>query len=217
MPSAISGPANPAGFPSRPSPGIPSRLRQPWLPSRKRLSTRRKKSIAESDSDYVKRFATNSPPRPHCRSRQDTAGQGVIIPASGGRLDRFWRTYPGQFSRAPKHLTVPRRRALMDMRLTAMRMEIAMRKEIDELSRMPVSQLRQKYLEVFGEASRSNHKKFLFRRIAWRIQALAEGGLSERAIANDADLHIRPVTCATRHWRSETEWRSRRRSGRTTQ
>lgn len=76
-------------------------------------------------------------------------------------------------------------------------METAMRKEIDELSRMTVSQLRQKYIEVFGEESRSNHKQFLFRRIAWRIQANAEGGLSERArrrameIANDADLRIR--------------------------
>src|SRR5208337_1515478 len=89
----------------------------------------------------------------------------------------------------------------MDTRLTAMRMEnnveTAMRKEIDELSTMPVGQLRQKYLEVFGEESRSNHKQFLFRRIAWRIQALAEGGLSDRArrraleIANDADLRIR--------------------------
>jgi DUF2924 family protein len=76
-------------------------------------------------------------------------------------------------------------------------METAMREEIEKLSRMTVSQLRQKYLEVFGEESRSNHKQFLFRRIAWRIQALAEGGLSERArrraleIANDADLRIR--------------------------
>ena len=75
--------------------------------------------------------------------------------------------------------------------------ETAMRKEIDELSRMTVSQLRREYLDVFGEESRSNHKQFLFRRIAWRIQALAEGGLSERArrraleIANDADLRIR--------------------------
>ena len=75
--------------------------------------------------------------------------------------------------------------------------ETAMRKEIDELSRMTVGQLRLKYLEAFGEESRSNHRQFLFRRIAWRIQALAEGGLSERAhrraleIANDADLRIR--------------------------
>ena len=54
-------------------------------------------------------------------------------------------------------------------------METAMRKEIEELSRMTVGQLRQKYIEAFGEESRSNHKQFLFRRIAWRIQALAEG------------------------------------------
>jgi hypothetical protein len=89
----------------------------------------------------------------------------------------------------------------MDTRLTALRketvVETTMQQQIDELSRMTVSQLRQKYLEVFGEESRSNHKQFLFRRIAWRIQALAEGGLSERArrraleIANDADLRIR--------------------------
>ncbi len=75
--------------------------------------------------------------------------------------------------------------------------ETAMRKEIDELSKMPVGQLRQKYLDVFGEESRSNHRQFMFRRIAWRIQAIAEGGLSERArrraleIANDADLRVR--------------------------
>ena len=85
--------------------------------------------------------------------------------------------------------------------------ETAMRKEIDELSTMPVGQLRQKYLEVFGEESRSSHKQFLFRRIAWRIQAIAEGGLSERArrraleIANDADLRIRAPKTPTRSWR----------------
>ena len=46
---------------------------------------------------------------------------------------------------------------------------------------MTVGQLKDKYREVFDENSRSNHKQFLFRRIAWRIQANAEGGLSERA------------------------------------
>ncbi len=63
---------------------------------------------------------------------------------------------------------------------------------------MTVGQLRQtKYREVFGEQSRSNHKQFLVRRVAWRMQAHAYGGLSERArrraleIANDADLRIR--------------------------
>jgi hypothetical protein len=89
----------------------------------------------------------------------------------------------------------------MDTRLTALRKENELgtdvSQQIEELAQMTVSQLREKYIEVFGEESRSNHKQFLFRRIAWRIQALAEGGLSERArrraleIANDADLRIR--------------------------
>ena len=73
----------------------------------------------------------------------------------------------------------------------------AVRQEIEGLRHMTVGQLKDKYREVFGEDSRSNHKQFLFRRVAWRIQANAEGGLSERArrraleIANDADLRIR--------------------------
>ncbi|HWH58212.1 MAG TPA: DUF2924 domain-containing protein [Terriglobales bacterium] len=72
-----------------------------------------------------------------------------------------------------------------------------LREEIEALRHMTAGQLKEKYREVFGEVSRSNHKQFLFRRIAWRIQANVEGGLSERArqraleIANDADLRIR--------------------------
>lgn len=54
-------------------------------------------------------------------------------------------------------------------------------KEIMSLSRMTVGELREKYLEVFGEETRSHHKDFLRKRIAWRLQALAEGDLSERA------------------------------------
>jgi hypothetical protein len=60
----------------------------------------------------------------------------------------------------------------MDTRLTALRKEkrvetaMQMKKEIEALSRMTTGQFQQKYLEVFGEESRSNHKQFLFRRIA---------------------------------------------------
>jgi hypothetical protein len=89
----------------------------------------------------------------------------------------------------------------MDTRLTPPRKEknlgIQIREQIEALKRMTVRQLRERYQEVFGEESRSNHKQFLFRRIAWRLQAQAEGGLSERArrraleIANDDDLRIR--------------------------
>jgi hypothetical protein len=71
------------------------------------------------------------------------------------------------------------------------------REEIEGLRSLTTAQLKDKYREVFGEDSRSNHKQFLFRRVAWRIQANAWGGLSERArrraleIADDADLRIR--------------------------
>ena len=71
------------------------------------------------------------------------------------------------------------------------------REEIEGLRHVTTAQLKDKYREVFGEDSRSNHKQFLFRRIAWRIQANAWGGLSERArrraleIADDSDLRIR--------------------------
>jgi Protein of unknown function (DUF2924) len=76
-------------------------------------------------------------------------------------------------------------------------MEAAVLKDIESLRYLTVTQLRHKYCEVFGEETRSNHKEFLFRRIAWRLQARAEGDLSERArrraleIADDADLRVR--------------------------
>ena len=69
--------------------------------------------------------------------------------------------------------------------------ETHIREHIEGLRHMTVGQLKDKYREAFGETSRSNHKQFLFRRIAWRLQANAWGGLSERArrraleIAND--------------------------------
>ncbi len=76
-------------------------------------------------------------------------------------------------------------------------MEATTYQEVQGLSRMIVGELREKYLDVFGEETRFYHKEFLRKRIAWRIQALAEGDLSERArrraeeLANDADLRTR--------------------------
>lgn len=75
-------------------------------------------------------------------------------------------------------------------------MNNSVRKQIEEVQQMTVGRLREKYREVFGEESRSGNRQFLIRRIAWRLQANAEGDLSERArrraleIANDADLRI---------------------------
>lgn len=85
----------------------------------------------------------------------------------------------------------------MGLPVNAMKNETKIREEIEALRSLTTLQLKEKYREVFGEQSRSNHKQFLFRRIAWRIQANAWGGLSERArqraleIADDADLRIR--------------------------
>ena len=75
-------------------------------------------------------------------------------------------------------------------------------RQIDELRHMTTAQLQMKYRELFGQSSHSNHKDYLFRRVAWRLQAIVEGGLSERAcqyareIAEDADLRL----CAPKHY-----------------
>jgi len=64
------------------------------------------------------------------------------------------------------------------------------------MQRMTVAELRGKHAEVFGEETTSRHKKHLIRRIAWRLQANEEGGLSERArrrareLAADSDVRL---------------------------
>lgn len=67
-------------------------------------------------------------------------------------------------------------------------------REVRALKRMTTPELKQRYAEVFGEETRSTHKTYLWKRIAWRMQALAEGDISEaarqhaRELACDADL-----------------------------
>ena len=69
-------------------------------------------------------------------------------------------------------------------------------KQVAALNKMTVAELREKYAEVTGEETRSRHKDYLIRRIAWRLQANAEGDLSERArrrameLAADADVRL---------------------------
>ena len=75
-------------------------------------------------------------------------------------------------------------------------MDNAVLTEVENLCRATLAALREKYREVFQEETRSRHREHLFRRIAWRLQALAEGDLSERArgrahqIARAADLRM---------------------------
>src|SRR5437762_9212599 len=73
-------------------------------------------------------------------------------------------------------------------------MNAVLLRELEELQRAPIERLRVKCRELFGEEPRSRHKEQSFRRIAWRMQALVEGELAQRArrrageIAQDADL-----------------------------
>jgi hypothetical protein len=83
--------------------------------------------------------------------------------------------------------------------------------------RLSAGQLRRRYAELFGEATSANNKAWLLKRIAWRLQALAEGDLSERArqraaeLARDADLRLSPPrTAGGETDLTETEPRTRR-------
>ena len=60
-------------------------------------------------------------------------------------------------------------------------MHLNIEKEVAVLKRMAVRELRTRYGEVFSEQTRAGNKAWLIKRIAWRLQAIAEGDLSERA------------------------------------
>jgi hypothetical protein len=70
--------------------------------------------------------------------------------------------------------------------------------EVDALQRLSIGQLRQRFTELFGETTNASNRTWLIKRIAWRMQALAEGDLSQRArqraaeLARDADLRLNP-------------------------
>jgi hypothetical protein len=68
--------------------------------------------------------------------------------------------------------------------------------EVAALQRLSIGQLRQRFAELFGETTNASNRIWLIKRIAWRMQALAEGDLTERArrraeeLASDADLRL---------------------------
>ncbi|HUE69859.1 MAG TPA: DUF2924 domain-containing protein [Pirellulaceae bacterium] len=70
--------------------------------------------------------------------------------------------------------------------------------EVAVMKTMTVDKLQKKYAEECGEPARSRNKKWLIKRIAWRMQANREGSISERALARAkelascAELRVRP-------------------------
>jgi len=81
--------------------------------------------------------------------------------------------------------------------------ELNILNEVAGLQRLTIGQLRQRFAELFGEATPASNRTWLIKRIAWRMQALAEGDLSQRArrraaeLAQDADLRLNPPRSKT--------------------
>jgi len=75
-------------------------------------------------------------------------------------------------------------------------MQESIERQINTLERMTTSELVDRFAEVHGYPCRTRHRAYLIRKIAWRIQANAEGDLSERArrraaeLANDAEVRV---------------------------
>jgi hypothetical protein len=66
--------------------------------------------------------------------------------------------------------------------------------EIAALDQISTGDLAERYAELHGQPCRTHHRAYLIRKIAWRLQANAEGDLSERArrrateLADDAEV-----------------------------
>lgn len=76
-------------------------------------------------------------------------------------------------------------------------MSVNVAAELALMKQMRVPDLKRRYAEVFGEETKSNNREHLIKRIVWRVQAMSEGGLSQRArsraaeITDEAQLRLR--------------------------
>ena len=76
--------------------------------------------------------------------------------------------------------------------------------QISALRKMSVAELREQWLRLYGEPARSRNRDYLWKRLAWRVQELAQGGLSPRAkqriealAPDDLDRAASPKQAAT--------------------
>ncbi len=60
--------------------------------------------------------------------------------------------------------------------------------QLAELDRMTVGQLAEKFLELYGTPTRARNKPYLRKRLGWRIQELAFGGLPASATKRIEEL-----------------------------
>jgi len=73
---------------------------------------------------------------------------------------------------------------------------------------MTIAKVVERFESLFGEKCRSRNKRYLIRRIAWRLQANAEGDLSERARARAAELALDSEVRVTPFRRCRTFWKN---------
>ena len=60
-------------------------------------------------------------------------------------------------------------------------MDLSITAQIAALRRMTVAELQGQWLRRYGEPTRSRNRDYLWKRLAWRIQELQHGGLSDGA------------------------------------
>ena len=76
--------------------------------------------------------------------------------------------------------------------------EGSMAVEIAALRKLTVAELQLRYRTLFGHESRSHNRDWLFKKVAFRMQEVRRGGLSDRAkrrartLAGDSYLRARP-------------------------
>jgi hypothetical protein len=74
--------------------------------------------------------------------------------------------------------------------------EAGIEERIRALDRMTTGELADEYERLHRRECRTRHRAYLIRKIAWRLQANAEGDLSERArrraaeLADDAEVRV---------------------------
>jgi hypothetical protein len=62
-------------------------------------------------------------------------------------------------------------------------MKKSLRDRIDELAAMDVKALQAEHEKLFGQPATSAHRQYLFRKIAWQLQAEEQGGFPKRSIS----------------------------------
>ena len=67
-------------------------------------------------------------------------------------------------------------------------MESSVIRQIHRLRQMTVGDLRLEWMKLYGESTRSRNRDYLWKRLAWRVQELANGGLSDDARKRIDDL-----------------------------